>query len=355
MSHLLRRRRLIHPPGSLRSRAVLWLDPRYHKDGREYLEDISGSGAVHDAVLGSTSGSDANDPDFFPWTGMNYLKFPSTAGNNAKITLAVATTYDYTITYDGGSTDTGTQVSDGSGVLTFAGDDAKFTNLNVRRIAVEPDGGGALLADLNFALSFSTEQVSSAAITLARTVSAAKLVEVTRPGFLLHTDDYLEIANHADLNFAANESFSVAVFFRAYGNDADFDRIVGHRGLGGGASPAGWYVSWDATGKIRFAVTDATNAAHVFSSSSMRDGTLKVAVGRRTAGVELSVFDNGQGGTAASDTTTGSLDSSMVLRIGANAAAAPGSYSDAEFYGLALFREALSDADILRLQQEFGV
>lgn len=351
MSHLLRRRRLIHPPGSLRSRAFLWLDPRYHKDGREYLEDISGSGAVHDAVLGSTGGSDAEDPDFFPWTGMNYLKFPSTAGNNAKITLAVATTYDYTITYDGGSTDTGTQVSDGSGVLTFAGDDAKFTNLNVRRIAVEPDGGGALVADLNFALSFATEQVSAGSITLARTSSAAKLVEVTRPGFLLHTDDYFEIADHADLDFRLADSFTVMILLRLHTDAAAMTFISKKIGQG---NVTGWQLVRSATPVPVFRTSDGSNSA-VDGVSDFDNGNMTLFAGVRRAGVdETEAYVNGLGTGSPGSGLLGTMENNDVLRIGRDSGA--GSvYSNMEFYGAALFREALSQADIIRLQAEFGV
>lgn len=184
--------------------------------------------------------------------------------------------------------------------------------------------------------------------TFNRVASGKKMVLVDRPLFLFGVDDYMETPDHANLDFAAGDPFTLILAMRAFGT------WVG--------TTAGRYISKKAVGAIDIGY-------EIFSSSATQltggigDGGIgvanvgtvplnaAVAVGLRRDVVadNLQLSNKGVALAAASnDLTTGSLDSASVLRLGCPASALS-TFGEFELFGAAIFRRALTDAEMLQV------
>jgi hypothetical protein len=81
-------------------------------------------------------------------------------------------------------------------------------------------------------------------------------------------------------------------------------------------------------------------------SGSRTSGQLTVTAAVRNVSADnLIVYLNGTAGTAVTDTTTGLINSADVFRIGRLSGAGT-EYADMELLGVAIFRRALSAAEI---------
>lgn len=123
----------------------MWLRADQHSQTDGVLLDRSGGG--HHGYLGGVRRLFVGD-----WPGGGRVAhFPGVAGNTVGIAgLAAATTYDWTVTYEDDTTASGSTASDGAGVLTLGGVTAEFNDVLVKSIEVEPNGGGATVAFVDF-------------------------------------------------------------------------------------------------------------------------------------------------------------------------------------------------------------
>lgn len=167
---------------------------------------------------------------------------------------------------------------------------------------------------------------------------------------LLGTDDYLEVADDPRLDFGAGESFTVVAVVRRWGVAAATQTIM-RKG-----SSVGYGLQHRTAGNGYETVfaTDGT-ATPVANSGVDRGGTLaSLALVRNVNADTVSLSVDGVSAASTIDTTTATLANNAVMRVGADTPTA-GFYWEGEFVAAAIFREALSSADLARLARELGV
>ena len=211
--------------------------------------------------------------------------------------------------------------------------------------------GGTTVFDADFTrgitsggqTTFTESSANAATVTINRATSGRKAEAVVRPILLFGTDDYLEVANNALVNFAASDSFTVLAVIRQW-NTATANSYMQKNG--GGSPITGW-----STGASRaMAIGDGAiqPASGLFPATI---GALSLRAGVRDVGLDQVIgYVNGSPSTAV-DTTTGSLSNASPLRIGSEAVA---SYQDFTLVAAAVFRRALSAAEIASIATYYG-
>jgi hypothetical protein len=176
-------------------------------------------------------------------------------------------------------------------------------------------------------------------------------VNVDRPLVLLGVDDYLETPDAADLDFAANEPFTVLAAFRKHGTSGG-EVLIAKRDLSA-ATNAGWHLAVTAvTNTATLRIADGTDTTIDTGTAAFSTGVATVFAGRRsTAADQVEAMKDGASDGATTDATTGTLANALTLRIGRSSGAGT-TYFDGEFMGAAVFRSALSDSEITRAGQE---
>ncbi len=142
-----------------------------------------------------------------------YLYFPGVVGDNVEITLAVTTIYDYTVTYKDDTTATGTETSDGGGVLTLGDDQANFSAKGVKLIDVTADGGGATLAYIDTS-ALTQAELDAASFTATPGGTVTINGDEWAAGQLATTIAGKTVEMYLDANYAAG-----AMWFDRSGND----------------------------------------------------------------------------------------------------------------------------------------
>ncbi len=315
----------------------------------EYLRQLRNYSGSGDWLDETGNGHDAEfvGPLFLPWTGQDYAQFSGISGDNVQVTLAVSTIYDYTVTYEDDTSDTGTETSDGSGVVTFGDTDVKFAGLDVATIDVVPDGGGATLALFDASLAtepFDSFTDSEAELwTINRTGTGQGFYFVKEPVAGLHTDDYFNTVDDDALDYAADESFTTLTVYRPH-NVSAFQIILTKNQQEGDGT--GYTLYQQSNGSV-FAWLGEGPTLTFDASSTLSVRVSYVAGMRRdTSADELEVILDTPGGTPATDNTIGSLANARPLRIGATALPTPLFFLDAEIMADVMFRFVLTDTQI---------
>jgi len=181
------------------------------------------------------------------------------------------------------------------------------------------------------------------------TAEGARLV--SKPHLWLDTDDYLYAPDHADLDFALADSFTVVVAAMALDATpaADGALVAKKANL---TTAAGYAVYLDTGGTANGVVGDGTFGPED-ASAALTDRTIFVAgLVRDVAADDIEAFKDGVGsGSPTTDTNTATSVNALALTIGAVNAGASGFFVG-EFYSAALFREALTATEIAALQSE---
>lgn len=172
--------------------------------------------------------------------------------------------------------------------------------------------------------------------------SATGLVStlVDRDMFLLSTDDYFTIADHADLDFDASTSFTaIAVATRTL--DGADRRILGKR-----TGTTGWELYFEYTfDRISGFLGDgSTFDAPLSPNNSVADNVRVVAATRADRATDqMLAYADGVNSSAADIASTGDASNAQPLYIGRWAS---GGYMEGQIVAVALFREALTDTAI---------
>lgn len=157
------------------------------------------------AQLGSTSGSDTNDPVALPYSGTAYVYLPGTANNNLSIVKgAWAGTLHVTATLVDDTTATFTTVADPvliGNVLLSAGRYKKF-------VVRDTDGTGTVRATIEPSVETvgqtSWTCTTGQTVTVNRSTSGLTTAVVTRPLLMLDgTDDYIQLPAEDTPTFTA--------------------------------------------------------------------------------------------------------------------------------------------------------
>ncbi len=215
--------------------------------------------------------------------------------------------------------------------------DADFTD---RTAATEP-----------FA-TFTEGSPNAATVTLNRSATGRKLTVVDCALMLLGTNDYFDIADDAGLDFANDEDFTVMVAGRIYDvTPATVQAFVNKRA----AAAAGWTLRKPTSTPAQFLIHDGAGTQND-TSKSLTDGQSFVVAGvRNTTDDDLEAFLDGTGsGTPTTDPTTASLANATPMSIGSRNAGTD-QFLDGEIHAVVLWREALTDADVLRAGLELQV
>jgi hypothetical protein len=198
--------------------------------------------------------------------------------------------------------------------------------------------------------TFTEDSSNAATVTINRSTTGHKSTVVDYPQFLLGTDDYLEVADHADLNFATTDSLTAMVLGRAYhGSQAGqwCDKLAAAED-----EPGYRIRNQGSTLEVRSLVHDGTNIP-VASNGTMTAGELAaLALVRDATADTVAGYKNAVLGESVTDTTTGTQSNTAPLRFGATAFTTPSNVLDGVIYGMAVWRSALSTADLATAADE---
>lgn len=189
-------------------------------------------------------------------------------------------------------------------------------------------------------------------ITINRKATGVKSCVVNRSMFLIGSNDYFEVANvnAPDFAFTLSESFTFVLVMAIYGTPIAGSGLV--KRVAGGAGIA---LSTGAGTGLGFTV-NSTGATTITATSTFSPGVFTLGSGKRDVASDLVYAQlDGVAETGAVDATTGTLTTAIAMRLGANGAATPTLFIDAEVIGAAVFRRALSNDELVALRKEFGL
>ena len=200
--------------------------------------------------------------------------------------------------------------------------------------------------------SFTEGSPNAATVTFNRSATDHKLTVVDRAMFLLGAGDYFSIPDHADLDFAGGDDFTVMAAGRFYDNTpASSGQLVNKRRSG---ASEGYQLSNHTSAPIRFLIGDGPTTS-IDDSPNPTNGQAFVVAGRRdTTADEVEAFLDGIGsGSPATDMTTASLANADPLLIGARTFDLDEAL-DGEIHAVALWRSALTNTQIVEAGYYLG-
>lgn len=224
--------------------------------------------------------------------------------------------------------------SDRSGIGTMTGKVFRAQVLNGINGTPVLDVDTSVIASGN-ATSFTAN--TGQTVTINRATSGRKTTVVTHPVWLFGLDDYITIADNDLLDFGASDSFTLLYLRRTWATPGTFQTDVTK-----GSSGASYqFYHWNAN-TMYFDISDGTNQARNQPASTIVYGTLYnfAAVVDRSAQT-LVQYWNGTSVGSVSTSTVGSPSNSQPLELMRN--------KDGEMYAAALFRRALTAAEIATL------
>jgi hypothetical protein len=211
----------------------------------------------------------------------------------------------------------------------------------------------ASLALLGEAVFWVDPARSKQAAAIARSTSGRKAVAVTRDTMLFGTDDYLEVPDSDLIDFGAADSFTVAVVVRQWATSPNFAPHVSK------IQAASTGVGYAITNNSTFTTSNFTLADGVIpfgsnvTSSTYTFGTTRVLTGVVNRQDQTGkIFTGGVENNSISIAAIGSFASSNPLRFG-TVGAGVGGFADMEFFGAAVFRRALSAAEIATVNAHY--
>jgi len=184
-------------------------------------------------------------------------------------------------------------------------------------------------------------------VTIGRATSGRKTVNVVTPCWLFGTDDYMEVADNALLDFTPADSITVLAVIREWATPTSGGRLVAKMDE---AAPSGWRLQNNSTNLAPIAVVaDGLDSANSGTSATFPAGAATVvgfALDRSTATVKPFVGSTINSGSSAS--AIGTLANSATLRIGRGSLTSI-AYQNFELLAVAVFRRALSAEEIASL------
>jgi len=245
----------------------------------------------------------------------------------------------------------------------YLGTRAGFADLlsgDIARAIVRGAIDGAPVLDANFTTntnqsSFTESSSNAATVTINRTTTGRKAAMVTRPIWLFGTDDHLEVADNALIDFALADSFTVVAVVRNWATFGTNDAIVAKKANTTNTT-AGWALTNHGTTAEQLAADVGDGAAGAEATSASRtSGALTVVSMVRNVGSDnITTYVNSTAGTPVTDATTATSANAEVMRIGRLSGAGT-EYNDMEVVAVAVFPSALSAADIAAIVAYYGV
>jgi hypothetical protein len=190
--------------------------------------------------------------------------------------------------------------------------------------------------------------LTSQTVTINRSTTGRKSVAVVSPVYLFGTDDFMEWADNALLNFDATDSFTVLAVKRIFGNQAVAKPTVTKAHSTISTYPAYALRHSDGSLTTQGSLRDSTTTVNR-TGAAVTAGKVEVMamiVNRTAQTVRVNL--NGIDGTTTDISARGSFVNSGVMRVGAFANATTNA-SDMELVGVAIFRRALTASEMLSL------
>jgi hypothetical protein len=190
-------------------------------------------------------------------------------------------------------------------------------------------------------------------VTINRSTSGRKAVAVVQPTILFGTDDYMEVADNALLNFGADDSFTVMAAGRYWNTQGTNDTLVAKK-----ANTTNTTLGWSLTNGSSTALNgqtqigDGTLGLTATSASRTVGAVATTTMVRDVTTDQVTVYTDTTAGTPVTDTTTGTLANAEVVRIGRLSGAGT-EYADMEFFGAAVWRRALTAGEIATVNAHY--
>jgi len=183
--------------------------------------------------------------------------------------------------------------------------------------------------------------LTSQTVTISRSTAGRKTVAVVSPVWLFGTDDYMEVADNALLDFGASDSFTVLAVIRQW-HTGSFAHIFSK--IQGLASVNPGYALYSNSTDVGTFIADGTNS--VARTAIYSTSTLSIIGGVRSVTSDnVITYVNGVASTATTDGTTLTLTNGLPMRVSRSAGTGAG-YVNMELVAVAVFRRALSAAEI---------
>lgn len=207
--------------------------------------------------------------------------------------------------------------------------------------------------DITSAGATSFTATSGQTVTVNRSATGRKTTLVTRPIWLFGTDDYLEVADNALLDFGASDSFTVMGVVRSWATFGTGDILLAKKAdvtdttagysLGAGATAA----------QQAFDVGDGTAGAQSVSGSRTSGSLYGIFGVRNTTADTITTYLSNTAGTPVTDATTATSANSEVLRVG-RLSGAGAEYLDGEVIAVAVWPRVLTTDEIAAINTFYG-
>lgn len=221
--------------------------------------------------------------------------------------------------------------------------------------------GGSAVFDADFTTNtgqstFTESSSNAATVTINRSTSGRKAVMVTRPVWLFGTDDYMEIADNALLDFEASGDMTVLAVARRFNTPPASARILSKREVAG--SNPGWDLLGDAPGSQIFtALVDVGASSSTFPAGASQTTTagqmhLIGAIFDRTNALVKATIGNSI--SAGGSMPAGDTSNTAPLAVGRLQGGT--GYADMEIIAVAVFKgTALTSAELGQIATYLGV
>jgi hypothetical protein len=215
----------------------------------------------------------------------------------------------------------------------------------------KPSGAAALTVDCSVLTSGSATSFTATVggtVTINRATSGRKAVAVVDNVWLFGSDDYMEIVDHPDLDFDADDSFTVLAAIRGFPTLGNFTRIMSKKDSSG----AGWDFLTGTNPALQVDINDGTNS-NSRANINLTNGVISVVgfeVDRESQ--TLALLSGTTTGVTTSTSSVGSLVNSLALRVGARAGVLA-QHSDMELMAVLLVRRTLLPAELALINAYF--
>ena len=227
---------------------------------------------------------------------------------------------------------------------------------SVYRAIVRNGIGGTTAFDANFTTGITsgaqttfTESSSNAAtVTINRGTTGRKAVAVTRPVWLLGTDDYMEVANNALVNFDGSQDFTVLVIARTWNTPASYTYYMTKQTPLSPTGNKGWDIRNNVWPNVGGAMGDGSavgNFNQFPSAGTTASPSSLMTLGMTRSGTATNAFFNNTFG--ATNTNSYDTTNTTLLRIGSGSL-------DTELLAVAVFRRALTATEIATINTYYG-
>lgn len=180
-----------------------------------------------------------------------------------------------------------------------------------------------------------TDRVAGATVTINRTGTGLLSALVNRDWFTFTTNDYMQIAHDAALDWAEADDFTIVATVRTNTNAAAGDMVYSKRNSNG--------VQVYFNGSVPVLVLDGASSTTTPTGPTVTDYVSGVWAARRDADGNPFVFLDGTPGSAGTD-STGTLEDGADIYIGSNSGSS--GFFEGEIASLVVFSSALTDYQV---------